>query len=102
MDLQSLMSRYAPPQLGAGVNALAKLAGSLQGCTSSNPMTQPENKYNAGDQVCYTTNGTSMPVTLNEDITDQMTAIVTLPNGKRTSVAVDWLSDVSNCMRGDR
>lgn len=103
MDFSTLMSRYAPPQIGAGVSALAKLAGSLQGCTQSNPMAGNDNIHNEGDQVCYTEGSTNIPITLLENVKpDQMTVMAIRPDGSRVLATTDYISDISNCMRGSR
>jgi hypothetical protein len=91
------MKKFLDLEIGLGA------LGALQGCSGKNITgSGGESKYNEGDQVCYTLNGTNYPVTLLENVDDdQMTALVKFEDGKRTSVAVDWLSDIANCMRGD-
>jgi hypothetical protein len=102
--LRGLLKGRKPTEKYLDAELGLKALLSLQGCSGQSPMGNGgESKYNEGDQVCYTLNGTNYPVTLLEDVgSDQMTALVKTEDGKRTSVAVDWLSDISNCMRGDK
>lgn len=82
---------------------LLSLIGSLQGCAQSNPMAGGNYRYKEGDQVCYTEGATNIPITLLENVTpEQMTVMATRPNGSRVMATTDYLSDISNCMRGGK
>lgn len=100
MDKIGLASFLYPTQTGAAVRGVASLLGSLNGCSSPAGMSGLKPLWKDGDQVCYTYEGSNYPVKLLEDVMpDQMTAMVEMPDGSKTSVSVDWLSDISNCMR---
>jgi hypothetical protein len=103
VDAKSLFLMLAPPQLSEGAKGLAKLVGSLQGCSPNSMGAEPATDYPQGSQMCYTVNGSTYPVTLLEDLSsDRMATLVRLPDGRTTTASNDWLSDISNCMRGER
>lgn len=100
--INDMYGRYAvvmPLQARTALEGAGKLIGSLTGCSGN---TLPTDGTDAnviapeGSKMCYTLGGGSYTVTLLGDMReDQRSTLVELPNGKRTMVSNEWLSELS-------